>query len=203
LRFAVPDGHRITRVAGLEWTQRHQTVIINADRPLPAGATATVSVRGTFRPTGDGVPGEFTVNGVECERAVTRVQTSATPAPTPAESTRRRADAGGSGGGGTSAAARTGKAATPTATSAPTVPPTTTGPSPTHSRQPTSAAPTSPPPIQESGTPLPTDPEPTRPTTPTPDQEPDSNASPTLTPTGNAASDRAVALRAALRRFAA
>jgi serine/threonine-protein kinase len=153
VRFAVPQGHRIVEVAGMDWEQGRGTVTVTANRPLPAGAAATVTFHGTFDRTGEGVPDGFAVNGVECTRAVTRVQTSATT--TRREKDTRPARSGDAGGSGsrsrdaTPDAARVTSSPTPDrTTSAPPADPSVGTPSPEPeltSATPASPAPTPPP----------------------------------------------------------
>jgi hypothetical protein len=93
LQFAVPDGYRITE-ADLAWAQRRRTVMVTAPEALPPEGTATISLQGRFAPESDGAPGGFAVNGVACERAISRIRTSAsasvTVAPQRTERTARR-----------------------------------------------------------------------------------------------------------------
>ncbi|GAA3939379.1 serine/threonine-protein kinase [Actinoplanes auranticolor] len=81
VRFQLPQRQRVTEVAGARWSQQSRTVTLTAADLLPSGAKVAMTVRGTFDEQQDGVPGAFSVGGVPCTQAVTRVRTSSTPGP--------------------------------------------------------------------------------------------------------------------------
>jgi serine/threonine-protein kinase len=78
-QFTVPEGHRVTGVTGADWSQRANQVTVTGGRALAPGTAAGLSLKGTFDRTDGTAPSGFTLNGVECERAVTRVRSSSTP----------------------------------------------------------------------------------------------------------------------------
>ncbi|MEU8230442.1 protein kinase [Actinoplanes sp. NPDC048967] len=82
VRFRLPQRQRVAEVTGARWSQQSRIVTLTAADRLASGAKAAMTVRGTFDEQQDGVPGAFSVGGVPCTQAVTRVQTSSTPGPT-------------------------------------------------------------------------------------------------------------------------
>ncbi|NLU78555.1 protein kinase [Micromonospora sp. HNM0581] len=188
LTFTLPASQRLLDVRGVAWTHDEQRVALRLGDPSRPGTNVTATLHGRVESGGHEPPERFSLAGVTCEQADTRVRTSvlasasAEPAAAPVQTPRRRSGttdrdrtAASGGGGGAGRPEATASAAPGTSAPAPSTPatsgsPAAPGPSLTVSPAPSATATSSP-----SVTPPPTQSPP-----------PDRTAAPTTEPAGTA-----------------